>query len=53
MHFKNLREGTGRIVPKWLTLDAENLTATVTALPTREDVDLSIEEHLIVELYSR
>ena len=52
-HFKNLREGTGRIVPKWLTLDAENLTATVTALPTREDVDLSIEEHLIVELYSR
>lgn len=53
VHFKNLREGTGRIVPKWLTLDAENLTATVTALPTREDVDLSIEEHLIVELYSR
>lgn len=53
VHFKNLREGTGRIVPKWLTLDAENLTATVIALPTREDVDLSIEEHLIVELYSR
>ncbi|MDR1570459.1 MAG: 30S ribosomal protein S4 [Oscillospiraceae bacterium] len=52
-HFKALREGTGRIVPKWLTFDAENLTATVAALPAREDVDLSIQEHLIVELYSR
>jgi small subunit ribosomal protein S4 len=52
-HFKALRGGSGRIVPKWLTFDAENLTATVAALPAREDVDLSIEEHLIVELYSR
>ena len=53
VHFKALREGAGRIVPKWLTMDAENLIATVTAMPAREDVDLSIEEHLIVELYSR
>ena len=52
-HFKALREGSGRILPKWLTFDAENLTATVAALPAREDVDLSIQEHLIVELYSR
>lgn len=52
-HFKDLRDGTGRIVPKWLTLDAQNLTATVAALPQREDVDLSIAEHLIVEMYSR
>ncbi|MDR1599964.1 MAG: 30S ribosomal protein S4 [Oscillospiraceae bacterium] len=51
--FKALREGSGRILPKWLTFDAENLTATVTALPAREDIDLSIQEHLIVELYSR
>ncbi|MEG0767747.1 MAG: 30S ribosomal protein S4 [Clostridia bacterium] len=52
-HFKALREGTGRVLPKWLTFDAENLTATVAALPQREDIDLTIEEHLIVELYSR
>ncbi|MCL2811458.1 MAG: 30S ribosomal protein S4 [Clostridia bacterium] len=52
-HFKVLREGSGRIIPKWLTFDAENLTVSVAALPAREDVDLSIQEHLIVELYSR
>ena len=42
-----------RVVPKWLTLDAENLKGTVAALPQREDVDLTLQEHLIVELYSR
>ena len=52
-HFKALKEGTGVIVPKWLTLDAENLTGKVVALPSREDIDCPIEEHLIVELYSR
>ena len=41
------------MVPKWLTLDAENLKGTVAALPQREDVDLTLQEHLIVELYSR
>jgi len=51
--FKALREGTGRIVPKWLALDAPNLKATVSAMPQRDDIDLSIQEHLIVELYSR
>ena len=52
-HFKAMREGTSRVIPKWLTLDAENLKATVVALPQREDVDLTLQEHLIVELYSR
>ncbi len=52
-HFKGLKEGTGRIIPKWLTLDAENLTATVSAVPRREDIDLTINEQLIVEYYSR
>ena len=52
-HFKALREGTGRVVPKWLSLDAENLMAKVVALPVREDIDVSLQEHLIVELYSR
>ena len=51
---KNLREsGLSRPVPKWLELDAANLTGKVVALPEREDIDLSIEEHFIVELYSR
>lgn len=52
-HFKALREGSNRVIPKWLSVDFENLKATVTAMPTREDVDLSVQEQLIVELYSR
>ena len=52
-YFKALREGTGRVVPKWLTLDAAQLKGTVTAMPQRDDIDLTIQEHLIVELYSR
>ncbi len=51
--FKALREGTGKVVPKWLTIDAPNLKATVDAMPKREDIDLTIQENLIVELYSR
>ncbi len=51
--FKSLREGTGRVIPKWIVLDAPNLKASIVALPQREDVDTTIQEHLIVELYSR
>ena len=51
--FKAMREGTGKVVPKWLTIDAANLKATVEAMPKREDIDLTIQENLIVELYSR
>ena len=50
---KALLEGTGVVTPKWLTFDAQNLTGTVAAMPAREDIDCPIEEHLIVELYSR
>ena len=39
--------------PKWLDVDREAVRATVTALPTKEDVDFPFEEHLIVELYSK
>ena len=42
-----------RQVPAWLTVDKENVTATVIALPKREDIDFPFEEHLIVELYSK
>ena len=52
-YFKALREGTGRVIPKWITLDSANLRATVSAAPARDDVDLTIQENLIVELYSR
>ena len=51
--FKALREGTSRMIPKWLTVDNENLTATITVLPAREDVDLTVQENMIVEYYSR
>jgi len=52
--FKALREqGASRTIPKWLEFDAETLTGKVVALPQRDDIDLTIEEHLIVEFYSR
>lgn len=51
---KELREqGTAKPVPKWLELDADNLSGKVAAMPARDDIDLTIEEHLIVEFYSR
>lgn len=43
----------GKVVPKWLEYDAENFTGKVVALPAREDIDLPVKEHLIVELYSK
>ena len=52
-YFKSIREEGVRNLPKWLTLDAENLKGSVIALPQRDDIDLTIEEHQIVELYSR
>ena len=53
-YFKTLKEqGAARTVPQWLELNAEKLTGKVVALPAREDIDLTIEEHLIVEYYSR
>ena len=43
----------GRIVPAWLDVDQENLKGTVKALPTREEIDVPVDEMLIVELYSK
>lgn len=42
-----------RIIPSWLEMDRENYTGKVVRLPNREDIDFEVEEHLIVELYSR
>ena len=44
---------TARPVPAWLELNNETLSGKVVRLASREDVDISIEEHLIVELYSK
>jgi small subunit ribosomal protein S4 len=53
-NLKALREqGTSKTVPKWLEMDAENLTGKVVAMPQRDDIYLTIVEHLIVEFYSR
>ena len=41
------------IVPKWLEFDSTTLTGKVVSLPAREDIDLTIAEHLIIELYSK
>ena len=51
--FKTAREGSARIVPKWLTVNADGLTATISALPARDDIDFTIQENMIVEFYSR
>ncbi len=52
-HFKVMKEQGEKTTPKWLELDIVNLSGKVVAMPERDDVDLTIEEHLIVELYSR
>ncbi len=50
--FKGLQEKAAQ-APKWIQADIEKLAGKVIALPDREDIDLPIEEHLIIELYSR
>ena len=48
-----LEANASRPVPQWLDLNAEGQTAKVLALPTREQIMVPVEEHLIVELYSK
>jgi small subunit ribosomal protein S4 len=53
-YFKTLRQDLDdRQVPRWLQLDVSNLSATVLQLPAREDIDVSLNEQLVVEYYSR
>ena len=40
-------------VPRWLEREKSSLKGVVAAMPAREDIDLPVEEHLIVELYSK
>ena len=52
--YKDILEVTsGRLVPEWLDVDQENLKGTVKELPTREIIDVPVDEMLIVELYSK
>jgi small subunit ribosomal protein S4 len=52
--FKELAEAAGsKNQPEWLEFDKENLIGRVIRLPERDEIDLPIQEHLIVELYSK
>ncbi|MDO5344260.1 MAG: 30S ribosomal protein S4 [Lachnospiraceae bacterium] len=52
--YKDILEVTGgRLVPEWLEFDAEALKGTVKELPTRDVIDVPVNEVLIVELYSK
>lgn len=52
--YKDVLEVTGsRVVPAWLEADQENLSGTVKELPTRDQIDVPVNEMLIVELYSK
>ncbi len=53
-YFKTLRqEMDDRYVPRWLSVDVDNISASVLHVPAREDIDVSLNEQLIVEYYSR
>lgn len=52
--YKDIAEITGgRLVPEWMDVDIENFKGTVKNLPTREMIDVPVDEMLIVELYSK
>lgn len=50
---ESVEAATSRGLPAWLELDAEAMRGTVKSLPTRDQIDVQVQEHLIVEHYSR
>ena len=50
---QSIEENAGRLVPQWLEKDVEKLSGKVVRLSSREEIDIPVEEHLIVELYSK
>ena len=50
---ENVEANSARPIPSWLEKDEKNLSGKVVRLATREDIDIPVEEHLIVELYSK
>ncbi len=52
--YKDIAEVTnGRLVPEWMDVDQENFKGTIKELPSREVIDVPVNEMLIVELYSK
>ncbi|SHM85249.1 SSU ribosomal protein S4P [Caldanaerovirga acetigignens] len=52
--FKEMAElGRGKVMPEWLSVNYDTLSGEVLRYPNREDIDVPIQEHLIVELYSK
>lgn len=51
--FKEMKAAAGRPIPEWLGVEYENLTVTVNAIPTREQIDTQVDEQQVVEFYSR
>ena len=52
--YKDIAEATnGRLVPEWMDVDQENFKGTIKELPSREAIDVPVDEMLIVELYSK
>ncbi|MBQ2967736.1 MAG: 30S ribosomal protein S4 [Clostridia bacterium] len=53
-HMKEIVEtNASRVVPKWIEMDKEAMVGKVVALAQRDDIDYDVQEHLIVELYSK
>lgn len=50
---ENVEASSGRALPEWLEFDADKLEGQVKAVPKRDQIDIPVQEHLIVEYYSR
>jgi small subunit ribosomal protein S4 len=50
---QNLEDAASKSIPEWIDYNATTYIAKIKALPTREQIDIPVQEHLIVELYSR
>ena len=50
---ESVEKTAGLAIPAWLDLDNKKLSAKIVRLPEREEIDIPVEEHLIVELYSK
>ena len=48
-----MEEVKGRGIPEWLSFDAGSMSGRIASLPTREQINLPVQEQLIVELYSK
>jgi len=48
-----MEEVKGRGIPQWLSFDSTSITGRIVSMPTREQINLPVQEQLIVELYSK